>query len=168
MLSEIYILANLCKGPNHGYGISHFSDAIKINNKTLYSALRKFTEKGYVTKEFCIQEGRAGKNIYTITDSGVQYLKDLLNDFDENKATSWLDFLVRINFHNLMEKEDVLRICDLRLRYLNNAKIENANPESFENLLSDGILDLSQAHISERIENEKRFIEKVKKRIIEG
>lgn len=54
------------------------------NNNQIYKAFVELLDKGFVTKEVQHHEGSPSKNIYTITNSGINELKDwLISDTEE-------------------------------------------------------------------------------------
>ncbi len=61
MHSEIVILAMLRQGPRHGYEIKKdieraLGGTVPLNNKTLYLALKRFEERGAVTRQVIPQD----------------------------------------------------------------------------------------------------------------
>ena len=164
MFREMLILLVLYQGPNHGYGIQQrLSYIAPINNRTLYHALQKFEEKGFVSKEFIRQDKKAGKNMYFLQDKGLEELKRMLRDFDSTRASSWIEVLLRIGHPELLEEADMKRVIELRENYLTKA-------DSLNHVLNiddrSQYIKLISSHITERVVNELSFLQKVKRELV--
>ena len=156
MFREMLILLALNKGPNHGYGIRQMYPGVSINNKTLYNVLSRLETDGYVTCEMILQEKKAAKKIYTLKPEGRIYLKELLAHFTEAEASDWLEFQFRISSYDLLGKEDLKNILDLRENYLRTTG--GYVKQNIENAAQDPIYSLNAAHICSRVENELAYI----------
>ncbi len=77
----ILILKALLAGPTHGYGIARWiedtaDDALRIEEGSLYPALRRLEDKGWVRSEWGLSENNRQARYYTITPDGRKHLKD--------------------------------------------------------------------------------------------
>jgi transcriptional regulator len=78
---DLLILKALVRGRLHGWGISkrirHLSsDVLHVNQGSLYPALYRLEERGWITAEWgASPEGRRAK-LYTLTSGGHGELKD--------------------------------------------------------------------------------------------
>ena len=73
-------------GPLHGYGIARrieqtSCDALSINYGTIYPALLKLEQEGYVTSEWGVSENKRRAKYYRLTRAGRKQV--------ENQAREW-------------------------------------------------------------------------------
>jgi transcriptional regulator len=76
----ILILKALVGGPAHGYGIARWvegttDDVLRIEEGSLYPALRRLEDSGWVTSEWGLSENNRRARFYTITKAGRAHLK---------------------------------------------------------------------------------------------
>jgi PadR family transcriptional regulator len=77
----ILILKALLAGPTHGYGIARWveetaGDVVRIEEGSLYPALRRLEDKGLVRSSWGLSENNRRARFYTITAAGRKYLRD--------------------------------------------------------------------------------------------
>lgn len=123
MYIEILILANLRRGPQHGYELkkaieSITADLFPLSNSLLYPALRRFEEMGAVQREVVPQEGKPDRHLYRLTDRGVEVMLSLLRDFPPEVARRDSEFWVRASFFGMLEPAERLEILRARQRVL--------------------------------------------------
>ena len=75
----ILILKALLGGPAHGYGIARWvesttDDVLCIEEGSLYPALRRLEDNGWVTSEWGLSENNRRARFYTITPAGRAHL----------------------------------------------------------------------------------------------
>lgn len=85
----ILILKALLTGPTHGYGIARWvehtaDDVLRIEEGSLYPALRRLEDRGWVTSEWGRSDNNRRARYYTITDAGREHLRA--------EAVVWLRF----------------------------------------------------------------------------
>jgi len=85
----ILILKALFPGPAHGYAVSRWiedttGDVLRIEEGSLYPALRRLEDRGWVTSEWGLSENNRRARFYTITSAGRKHLR--------NEATIWLRY----------------------------------------------------------------------------
>jgi transcriptional regulator len=85
----ILILKSLLLGRAHGYAVSRWieettGDVLRIEEGSLYPALRRLEDRGLVTSEWGLSENNRRARFYTITGAGRAYLR--------NEATVWLRY----------------------------------------------------------------------------
>lgn len=76
---ELLILSSLASGPKHGYAVMSDIEAemgIAIGPGTLYTAITRLVEKGFVVPDPC--EGR--QRPYRLSDKGAKVLEQRLTD----------------------------------------------------------------------------------------
>ena len=85
----ILILKALLRGPAHGYGVSRYieettGDVLKIEEGSLYPALRRLEDRGWVTSEWGLSENNRRARFYTLTSAGRKHLR--------SEASVWLRY----------------------------------------------------------------------------
>jgi transcriptional regulator len=85
----ILILKALLTGPAHGYAIARWveqttDDVLRIEEGSLYPALRRLEDNKWVTSEWGISENNRRARFYTITPAGRAHLRA--------EATVWLRY----------------------------------------------------------------------------
>jgi transcriptional regulator len=85
----ILILKALVAGTRHGYGIAHWiehttDDVLRIEEGSLYPALRRLEDKGWVSSEWGLSDNSRRARFYTITAAGRRHLRA--------EAAVWLQF----------------------------------------------------------------------------
>jgi transcriptional regulator len=85
----ILILKSLLLGPAHGYGLSRWiedttGDVLRIEEGSLYPALRRLEDRGWVTSEWGLSENNRRARFYTITTAGKKHLR--------NEASLWMKY----------------------------------------------------------------------------
>ena len=85
----ILVLKSLLLGAAHGYAIARWieettSDVLRIEEGSLYPALRRLEDRGWVTSEWGLSENNRRARFYTITSAGRKHLR--------NEATVWLRY----------------------------------------------------------------------------
>lgn len=101
MAIEIFALSILRAGPVHGYELKRRvqrPSLTPLSNNSLYPLLRRFEADGLVTKSVEEQEGKPARNIYAITEAGIERLRSLLWSLPPELAASEEEFLVRVSF----------------------------------------------------------------------
>ena len=76
----ILILKALLSGPAHGYGVARWvegmtNDVLRIEEGSLYPALRRLEDRGWVTSEWGLSENNRRAKFYAITTSGRAHLR---------------------------------------------------------------------------------------------
>ncbi|HEU4630321.1 MAG TPA: PadR family transcriptional regulator [Gemmatimonadaceae bacterium] len=89
----ILVLKALLAGPTHGYGIARWvqqatDDVLRIEEGSLYPALRRVEDKGWVTSEWGLSENNRRARYYTITRAGRAHLRA--------EATVWLRYAAAV------------------------------------------------------------------------
>jgi transcriptional regulator len=85
----ILILKALLLGPAHGFGIARWieettSEVLTIEEGSLYPALRRLEDRGWVTSHWGLSENNRRARYYTITAAGRKHLR--------NEAAVWLRY----------------------------------------------------------------------------
>jgi PadR family transcriptional regulator PadR len=67
------------RGPTHGYGIANAiqevsDEALRVDEGSLYPALHRMEEAGWITAEWMITENKRRARIYRVNRAGVKQL----------------------------------------------------------------------------------------------
>ena len=76
----ILVLKALLSESTHGYGVARWvelatDDVLRIEEGSLYPALRRLEDRGFVSSEWGISENNRRARFYTITADGRAYLR---------------------------------------------------------------------------------------------
>lgn len=76
---EMLILKTLLLGPRHGHGIAKSieqtsGDAFKVEHGSLYPALQRLLQEGWITAEWGLSENKQRAKYYTLTRAGRKKL----------------------------------------------------------------------------------------------
>ena len=85
----ILILKALLPGPGHGFGIARWieettADVMRIEEGSLYPALRRLEDRGLVTSEWGLSDNNRRARFYSVTAAGRKHLR--------NEASVWLRY----------------------------------------------------------------------------
>ena len=83
---DLMILKTLSWGPGHGYAIARWieqctADALKVEEGSLYPALHRLEERGYVVAEWGITSTKREAKFYRITALGKKRLAAAQRDW---------------------------------------------------------------------------------------
>lgn len=78
-------------GPQHGYGIARrieqtSGDRLSLNYGTLYPALLKLEQDGYITSEWGVSENNRRARFYRLTRAGRNQLKKETREWEQATA----------------------------------------------------------------------------------
>jgi DNA-binding PadR family transcriptional regulator len=114
---EILILRHLTRRPAHGYELRkrvEHTTGFRLNNNSLYPALRRFEEAGAVTSTEEPQEGRPPRLVYTLTPLGRDLLHDMLAELPQDKAADDYEFMVRLGQFALLRPDERVSVIEAR------------------------------------------------------
>lgn len=77
---DVLILRAVSWGPVHGYGVARWieratGEALKVEEGTLYPALHRLEDRGWIEAEWGLSENNRRARFYTITASGRKQLR---------------------------------------------------------------------------------------------
>jgi PadR family transcriptional regulator PadR len=77
---DMLILQALTSGPRHGYQIARWlesvtGDALSVEEGSLYPALHRMVQRGWVTSSWGMSENNRRAKFYTLTDDGTAQLE---------------------------------------------------------------------------------------------
>ncbi len=78
-------------GPMHGYGITQriqqiSQDALHLNQGTLYPALLRLEQRGWIDSEWGVSENNRKAKFYTLTKAGRKQLREETEDWQRMSA----------------------------------------------------------------------------------
>lgn len=78
-------------GPLHGYGIARqiertSADVLSVNYGTLYPALLKLEQEGYITSEWGLSESNRKARYYTLTRAGRKQIDKETQEWEQMTA----------------------------------------------------------------------------------
>src|SRR5258708_38637931 len=78
-------------GPMHGYGIAQriqqiSQDALHLNQGTLYPALLRLEQRGWIDSEWGVSENNRKAKFYTLTKAGRKQLREETEDWQRMSA----------------------------------------------------------------------------------
>lgn len=84
---DLLVLAVLSDGPKHGYAViealrQRSNDVFDLPEGTVYPALHRLEENGFLTSEWSVIKGRR-RRTYQLTDDGQAALGDELEAWEE-------------------------------------------------------------------------------------
>ena len=84
---DLLILKTLVLGPHHGQGIARTiqrqsEEAFAVDHGSLYLALQRLEEKGWITGKWGTSENNRRARFYTLTASGRKRLASERQDFE--------------------------------------------------------------------------------------
>jgi transcriptional regulator len=89
----LLILKALVVQEQHGYGIARWiqdtsGEVLQIEEGSLYPALRRLEDRGFITSSWAITENNRRARYYALTRAGRQHLRA--------DATTWLQFSLAV------------------------------------------------------------------------
>jgi DNA-binding PadR family transcriptional regulator len=114
---EILLLRHLTRRPAHGYELRkrvEHTTGVRLNNNSLYPALRRFEEAGAVTRTEQPQEGRPPRLVYALTPLGRELLHDMLADLPPDQAADDNEFMARLGQFALLDPGERRAVLDAR------------------------------------------------------
>jgi transcriptional regulator len=78
---ELMVLKTLSREPMHGYGIAQkihqtVDDLLKVEDGSLYPALYRMEERGWISSEWGVSENNRRAKYYKLTKTGRKQLAD--------------------------------------------------------------------------------------------
>ncbi|MGH9683284.1 MAG: PadR family transcriptional regulator [Candidatus Acidiferrales bacterium] len=132
-MNDLLILATLLDGPQHGYALKKQAGFIsgqpELHNNLVYPLLRRFVERGWVTrKETAGQRGQV-RQMYSLTPPGRQELIRRLREFDGAEVRSPEGFRLRVGFFEALDPAARDQILEKRKSFLEARDGKFANLE---------------------------------------
>jgi DNA-binding PadR family transcriptional regulator len=161
---EILILRHLSRRPAHGYELRkrvEHTTGVRLNNNSLYPALRRFEEAGAVTRTEEPQEGRPPRLVYALTPLGRELLHDMLADLPPDEAADDTEFMARLGQFVLLDPGERQAVLDARDEAL---RTRLAHLAEMQALASDEWSAAVTAELIRRDERERAWIAELRTR----
>lgn len=113
---DLVILGIVLEKPQSAYDIQkdveyhHFSRWTKISVPSIYRKVLQLSEKGYLQSDIVKGDKFADKAIYSITDQGRAYFKELMASYVAGPVPLLFDFNVVITNLNKIDKVEALEL----------------------------------------------------------
>lgn len=113
---DLVILGMVLEKPQSAYDIQkdveyhHFSRWTKISVPTIYRKVIQLNEKGYLQSNIVKGDKFADKAVYSITDKGKVYFKELLTSYASQPVPLLFDFNVVITNLNKVDKTEAMEL----------------------------------------------------------
>lgn len=127
---DLVILGIVLEKPQSAYDIQkdveyhHLSRWTKISVPSIYRKVIQLNEKGYVKSDIVKGDKFADKAIYSITDSGKAYFRELMSTYVSQSVPLLFDFNVVISNLNKIDKNEALKLVS-QLRKTIQASIQS-------------------------------------------
>jgi len=180
MSTRLVILGLLRQRPLYGYEIKsiiedHMADWTNIAFGSIYFALGKLSEEGFIEKIAIEQTGnRPSRSIYQLTKSGEKEFLRLLNQVWREFERQFFPFDIGLFFIHALKEDEIIgrlndRISQLEIanQYLNDHQREQVEKEEVPTI-ARAIFDHSRVHMQAEIEWLRDLLGKVKSGIYPG
>ena len=128
---DLVILGIVLEKPQSAYDIQkdveyhHFSRWTKISVPSIYRKVLQLSEKGYLQSDIVKGDKFADKAIYSITDQGRAYFKELMASYAAGPVSLLFDFNVVITNLNKMDKTEALELVSASRRSIQSSAESN-------------------------------------------
>lgn len=82
---DLLILSRLTRGPMHGFGIAEYlhgvSDALHVEEGSLYPALHRLDSQGLAESTWCVSENKRRARFYKLTPRGRKQVVVKVSDW---------------------------------------------------------------------------------------
>lgn len=142
---DLVILGIVSEKPQSAYDIQkdveyhHFSRWTRISVPSIYRKVLRLSEGGYLQSNIVKGDRFADKAVYSITDKGRKYFKELMASYAANPVPLLFDFNVVVaNLNKLDKTEATELISALRRSIYTSAKLNEAHAQEFSNIPLEG------------------------------
>ncbi|MBM6976342.1 PadR family transcriptional regulator [Intestinimonas butyriciproducens] len=138
---DLVILGIVLEKPQSAYDIQkdveyhHFSRWTKISVPSIYRKVLQLSEKGYLNSDIVKGDKFADKAIYSITDKGRVYFKELMASYAAGPVPLLFDFNVVITNLNKMDKTEAIElISTLRQSIQSSTELNEEYAQEFSDI----------------------------------
>lgn len=151
------MLANLARSPAHGYELRQRVEqetGATLSNNSLYPTLRRFTEAGAVTRTSQRQHSAPTRQVYEITDVGIEMLHDMLVELPPELAADGTEFLARLGCFDRLTPDERLHVLDARNQALlaraehMKGLTDTVRPNEWAHIVLDEVLNRIEAELA--------------------
>ena len=159
---DLVILGIVLEKPQSAYDIQkdveyhHFSRWTKISVPSIYRKVLQLSEKGYLQSDIVKGDKFADKAIYSITDQGRAYFKELMASYAAGPVPLLFDFNVVITNLNKMDKTEALELVSaLRRSIQSSAESNEGYAREFADIPLVGRTIFEQQQLQAEVENQQ-------------
>ena len=158
MTVRLVILGLLREKPLYGYEIKqiieeHMSDWTSIAFGSIYFALNKLAEEGFIEKIQVEKQGkRPSREVYQITEAGREEFKRLLREVWKDQERQYYSIDVGLAFSDALPPEELMgymqervRQLEYTLRYLDGHEADEMNREDMPPM-AKAVFEHSRVH----------------------
>ena len=123
-----YCIGKIRKAPmtfKRMWSTTNFSRWTKISVPSIYRKVLQLSEKGYLQSDIVKGDKFADKAIYSITDQGRAYFKELMASYAAGPVSLLFDFNVVITNLNKMDKTEALELVSALRRSIQSSAESN-------------------------------------------
>lgn len=138
---DLVILGIVLEKPQSAYDIQkdveyhHFPRWTKISVPSIYRKVIQLTEKGYLQSNIVKGDKFADKAVYSITDQGKIYFKELMASCAAGSVPLLFDFNVVITNLNKMDKAEAMELVSaLRQSIQSSAELNEGYAQEFADI----------------------------------
>ena len=182
MSTRLVILGFLRGQPLYGYEIKQMIERVmgdwtNIAFGSIYYALGKLAEEGYVKKAGTEQEGgRPSRTVYQITDAGREEFMRLLREVWDNVQRQTFDFDIGLSFMSALPINEVKgylwkRVTHLEhiLQYLDTHQTEElADTEHVPTHLASIVFDHHRRHLQAELDWTRDLLQNVEQGVFDN
>ena len=181
MSTRLVILGFLRGRPQYGYEIKQMIEHImgdwtNIAFGSIYYALGKLTEEGFLEKVGTEQEGgRPSRTVYQITDAGQEEFLRLLRQVWSILERQTYEFDIGLSFMSALPMDEVKgylreRVAHLEgiLQYLDAHQAEEVGDEHVPNRLASAVFDHSRVHFKAELDWTRDLLRDVEQGAVDG
>jgi DNA-binding PadR family transcriptional regulator len=126
-ISDLLILGLLSYKNLSGYDIYKFIERkadysgsfLRINKTTVYNTLSRMTDEGFVTIVERVRDGnRPVKSIYTLTDQGKTYLRELLIRNVSMPPVIFINFYLDLTCYSVLTTDEIKKALTVKIDQL--------------------------------------------------
>lgn len=181
MSTRLVILGFLRGRPLYGYEIKHMIEQImgdwtNIAFGSIYFALRKLAEEGFIEKVGTEQEGgRPSRTIYQITEAGREEFLQLLRQVWQEVEHWYFTFDIGLSFISALPIAEVKGHLRKRVKHLEHMvqhldahQAEQLANEHVPSHLTAAVFDHHRAHLNAELDWTRDLLEKVEQGVYDA
>jgi DNA-binding PadR family transcriptional regulator len=181
MSTRLVILGFLRGRPLYGYEIKHMIEQVmgdwtNIAFGSIYFALRKLAEEGFIEKVGTEQEGgRPSRTVYQITDAGREEFMRLLREVWNDVEQHYFTFDIGLSFMSALPIEEVKALLRKRVKhlehivqYLDAHQAEQLADEHVPSHLAVTVFDHHRAHLNAELDWTRDLLAKVEQGVYDA
>ncbi len=174
MSTRMVILGFMRSRPQYGYEIKQMiehvmGDWTNIAFGSIYYALKKLTEEGFIEKVGTEQQGdRPSRTVYQITNAGQEEFMRLLREVWSNLERQTFEIDIGLSFISALSMDEIKKYLRERLahleeiiKYLDAHQVEELADEHVPSLLASTIFDHSRVHFNAELDWTRTLLQNV-------